>query len=101
MRIGLVGCVKTKRTTGAPARDLYTSTLFAGRRRYVEQSSDRWFVLSALHGLVRDDEWLEPYRAHWAGRLDALEQHLARTAIPVERPRPTDLTDHPTTEDQP
>lgn len=23
------------------------------------------------------DEWLEPYRAHWAGRLDALERHLA------------------------
>lgn len=61
MKIGLVGCVKTKRTTGAPARDLYTSTLFAGRRRYVEESSDRWFVLSALHGLVRDDVWLEPY----------------------------------------
>ena len=61
MKIGLVGCVKTKRTTGALARDLYTSTLFAGRRRYVEESSDRWFVLSALHGLVRDDEWLEPY----------------------------------------
>ena len=51
--------------------------------------------------LMALDEWLEPYRAHWAGRLDALEQHLARTAIPVERPRPTDLTDHPTTEDQP
>lgn len=61
MKIGLVGCVKTKRATGAPARDLYTSTLFTGRRRYVEESSDRWFVLSALHGLVRDDEWLEPY----------------------------------------
>src|SRR3982750_4385615 len=26
------------------------------------------------------DGWLEPYRAHWAGRLDALEQHLHRTA---------------------
>ena len=25
------------------------------------------------------DEWLEPYRAHWAGRLDALERHLERT----------------------
>src|SRR5690348_3606027 len=22
------------------------------------------------------DAWLEPYRAHWAGRLDALERHL-------------------------
>jgi len=61
MRIGLVGCVKTKRTTGALARDLYASTLFTGRRRFVEESCDRWFVLSARHGLVRDDEWLEPY----------------------------------------
>lgn len=26
------------------------------------------------------DAWLEPYRAHWAGRLDALEDHLKRTA---------------------
>jgi DNA-binding transcriptional ArsR family regulator len=26
------------------------------------------------------DAWLEPYRAEWAGRLDALEQHLRRTA---------------------
>lgn len=29
------------------------------------------------------DAWLEPYRAHWAGRLDALEQHLQRTATPI------------------
>lgn len=26
------------------------------------------------------DEWLEPYRAEWEGRLDSLERHLARTA---------------------
>jgi DNA-binding transcriptional ArsR family regulator len=30
---------------------------------------------------LRDlDDWLEPYRAYWSGRLDALERHLARTA---------------------
>ena len=29
------------------------------------------------------DEWLEPYRAHWAGRLDALERHLGRTTTPI------------------
>ena len=29
------------------------------------------------------DAWLEPYRAHWAGRLDALERHLERTATQV------------------
>lgn len=61
MRVGLVGCVKTKRTSPSPARDLYVSTLFTGRRRYVEQSCDAWFVLSARHGLVRSDERLEPY----------------------------------------
>ena len=34
------------------------------------------------------DEWLEPYRAHWAGRLDALEDHLSRTATPIDRRSP-------------
>lgn len=33
--------------------------------------------------LMELDAWLEPFRAHWAGRLDALEQHLARTATPI------------------
>lgn len=64
MNIGLVGCVKTKRSTGNLARDLYMSTLFTGRRRYVEASCDRWFVLSARHGLVCNDEWLED-QANW------------------------------------
>lgn len=26
--------------------------------------------------LAEVDQWLEPYRAYWSGRLDALEQHL-------------------------
>jgi DNA-binding transcriptional ArsR family regulator len=26
--------------------------------------------------LVEVDEWLEPYRAYWCNRLDALERHL-------------------------
>jgi DNA-binding transcriptional ArsR family regulator len=29
------------------------------------------------------DEWLEPYRAEWATRLDSLERHLRRTASPI------------------
>jgi len=32
------------------------------------------------------DEWLEPYRGELAGRLDALERHLDRTARPI-RPK--------------
>ncbi|HLI44809.1 MAG TPA: hypothetical protein VKU92_10130 [Acidimicrobiales bacterium] len=60
-RIGLVGCVKEKSATPRPAADLYTSTLFRGRVRYVRRSCDRWFILSALHGLVDPDAVLEPY----------------------------------------
>ncbi|MEQ1699374.1 MAG: metalloregulator ArsR/SmtB family transcription factor [Ilumatobacteraceae bacterium] len=30
--------------------------------------------------LAELDAWLAPYRAHWAGRLDALERHLDRTS---------------------
>ncbi len=33
------------------------------------------------------DEWLEPYRAEMADRLDALERHLERTAAPTPRHR--------------
>ncbi len=60
-RIGLVGCVKSKRSSSAPARDLYTSTLFHGRRGYVEATGDPGFVLSALHGVVDPEERLSPY----------------------------------------
>jgi DNA-binding transcriptional ArsR family regulator len=35
----------------------------------------RWYGLRA-HPLAEVDEWLEPYRAHWSARLDALERHL-------------------------
>lgn len=36
---------------------------------------ERWYHLRA-QPLAEVDQWLEPYRAHWSGRLDALERHL-------------------------
>jgi hypothetical protein len=48
MRIGLVGCVKSKLPRAGPARDLYTSALFRGAWCAVERSCERWFILSAL-----------------------------------------------------
>jgi hypothetical protein len=60
-RLGLIGCVKEKRSHPSKARDLYVSTLFVGRRRYVEFACDLWWVLSAAHGLVDPDSCLEPY----------------------------------------
>lgn len=86
MRIGLVGCVKGKLMHRAPARELYTSPLFMGRRRWVESTCDRWFILSAMHGLVDPATVLSPYdvtlndlgyeeRRRWsAGVLADLEQ---------------------------
>jgi DNA-binding transcriptional ArsR family regulator len=35
----------------------------------------RWYGLHA-GPLAEVDEWLDPYRAHWSGQLDALERHL-------------------------
>ena len=49
MRIGLVWCTKAKLSWAAPGRDLYApSALFRGRRSFVEQTCDKWFILSAF-----------------------------------------------------
>ncbi|MFZ6005759.1 MAG: DUF6884 domain-containing protein [Actinomycetota bacterium] len=61
LRIGLVGCVKQKASRAMPAADLYESTLFEGRRAFVKLSCDRWWILSAEHGLVHPASVLEPY----------------------------------------
>lgn len=60
----LVGCVKTKSDHGAAAKDLYTSDYFVKMRTFAEESGLPWFILSAEHGLVRPDEWLEPYERY-------------------------------------
>lgn len=57
----LVSCVKSKLPHKAPARDLYTSTLFQGARRYAEQSGLRWYVLSSMYGLVDPSAPIAPY----------------------------------------
>ena len=35
----------------------------------------RWYGLRP-QPLAEVDEWLEPYREYWSGRLNALERHL-------------------------
>ncbi|WP_200952103.1 DUF6884 domain-containing protein [Arthrobacter sp. Soil736] len=59
--IGLVGCASQKLTRPAPARELYVSQLFRKASAYAELTCDRWYVLSAKHGVVHPDEILEPY----------------------------------------
>jgi hypothetical protein len=60
-KVGLVGCVKTKRDYPAPAKDLYISDLFHKRRAYVERYYDTWVILSAKHHVIMPDQILEPY----------------------------------------
>ena len=92
--IFLVSCVAEKRTFAAPARDLYISDWFLKARRYVEQHSVPWFILSAEYGLVLPDQFISPYertlnmmspseRRHWTRRVIAqiLEQKLTVTHV--------------------
>lgn len=57
----LVGCVATKVSHPAPARELYASELLRGRQRCAERSGKPWVILSARHGVVDPDTVLAPY----------------------------------------
>ena len=59
--VGLVSCVSRKQKKAAKAKDLYVSALFSKSRKYVERHCDRWYVLSAKHGLVHPNQVVEPY----------------------------------------
>src|SRR3954471_13303874 len=50
----------------------------AGLVRVRKDAQRRWYELSP-EPLAEVDRWLEPYRALWASRLDALERHLDET----------------------
>jgi hypothetical protein len=60
MRIGLVGSVTSVGSRPVPARELDPSPLFGLRRRHVERTCDRWFVLSTTRGLVAPDTIVAP-----------------------------------------
>lgn len=59
--IYLVSCVKGKLTVPAPAGELYQSIWFRAARAFVEKRNARWFILSALHGLLSPEQIVKPY----------------------------------------
>lgn len=61
IRVVLVSCVKSKRAAASAAQDLYTSDLFASMRNYAQINADKWFILSAEHGVLKPDEIVRPY----------------------------------------
>jgi DNA-binding transcriptional ArsR family regulator len=48
--------------------------------RVRREAQRRWYEVDPAP-LGEVAAWLEPYRAAWADRLDALEEHLDRTAL--------------------
>lgn len=61
--VALVACASGKHASAAPARDLYRSPLFQKSRFWAEHEAERWYVLSALHGLLDPGELVAPYEA--------------------------------------
>ncbi|MDQ1426929.1 MAG: hypothetical protein QOK39_405 [Acidimicrobiaceae bacterium] len=49
----------------------------------VRRDAQRRIYRLRAEPLMELDAWLEPYRAQWTGRLDALERHLERTSTPI------------------
>lgn len=59
--VGLVSCGKSKLDHPAPAKELYTSTLFRAARQYAERCCDDWVILSAGHGVLLPEQIVAPY----------------------------------------
>lgn len=82
MRVGLVGCTKSKLPHRAPAEDLYSpSALFRGRRHCVMESCDRWFILSAEHGVISPSDELEPYDVTLVGTPITQKRRWSRKVL--------------------
>lgn len=82
MKVALVGCGKSKLEHEAPARDLYTGSLFRAARGWAERNADAWFILSAKHGLVHPDTVIAPYDVTLPDLPKELrEEHAAKAAV--------------------
>lgn len=61
-RIALISCSKLKKPYRCRASELYSaSTLFSLSYEYAKANADRVYIISAKHGLVGEDEVIEPY----------------------------------------
>lgn len=72
--IGLVACSASKLRRPAPARELYTGPLFRAASEHAARECERWYVLSATHGVLGPAEIVVPYDSRGA-RLDRAWAH--------------------------
>lgn len=76
--IALVSCGKLKRNVPSAAQDLYLSSLFQKSRCYAERTANRWYILSAEHGLVEPSTVIAPYDNTLKGKRRAERSVWAR-----------------------
>jgi hypothetical protein len=62
-RIAVISCSKQKVQFPVKAKEMYLpSQLFKKAKQYVETKEyDAWYILSALHGLLDPEQFIEPY----------------------------------------
>ena len=93
-KVGLIGCVKTKLPHPAPAKELYSSTLFRGRKGYAERCYDTWLILSAKHHVLLPDTHLEPYDESLKNKSRAEQREWAEQVFSQLHARFPDSTEH-------
>jgi hypothetical protein len=83
MDVGLVSCTKQKASVAKPPGELYlASDYFQKMRAYAEQHHDRWYILSAKHGLLLPDgPPIEPYDETLCDATAAERQRWAETVF--------------------
>lgn len=62
VKVVLISCVRKKLNYKSEAQNIYNSPLFRKNLQYAKSfGTDKIFILSAKHGLLRLDEVIEPY----------------------------------------
>jgi len=60
-KVGLISCVSMKQNREANASDLYISPLFKSSKDYALARLDKFYILSAKHGLLKPTDKIGPY----------------------------------------
>jgi hypothetical protein len=95
VNVALIQCGKRKRSVPCSAGDLYIGALFQKSVAYARKlGAERFFVLSARHGLVPFDREIEPYELT-LNRMKKPERQAWRERVIAELRAQTDCkNDH-------
>lgn len=81
----LINCSAAKLSTRARAFDLYDPSAFfrAARSAALKLNPAGWWIISARHGLVHPDTWLDPYDVR-IGEPGAMDADALALTVPDE-----------------